>query len=111
MRRLSLTGLVLCLLYAAVIAQCLLWANDPQVNDKSQLVWRQLPVILPLMVANGLGLAGLLERLPQSVSYVLLATPMFAGLYVLGSLVEAEIRGIFAARKAASAKRRDGRGP
>ncbi|CAD7724683.1 hypothetical protein LMG31886_36390 [Xanthomonas hydrangeae] len=92
MRRLSLTGVAMCVPYAALIVFCLRFAYDPQVNDKSRLVWKQLPVLLQMMIADGLGLTLLLDWLPWATSYVLMAAPMFLALYLLGSVLENTFR-------------------
>ena len=92
-RWLSVFGLVLCVPYAVLIVQCLRWAHGPQVDYKSRLVWKQLPVLLQSMVAEGLGLTVLLGWLPWAMAYVLMAAPMFVGLYLLGKVVEDTIRG------------------
>ncbi|KQQ82821.1 hypothetical protein ASF73_18325 [Xanthomonas sp. Leaf131] len=108
MRRLSLTGLAMCVPYAALIVFCLRLAYDPQVNDKSQLVWKQLPVLVQMMIADGLGLTLLLGWLPWSVCYALMAAPMFLALYLLGSVVENTFRAHGPAWKGASRRHEDG---
>ncbi|PKV13135.1 hypothetical protein [Xanthomonas prunicola] len=92
MRRLSLAGLAMCVPYAALIAFCQRFAHDPQVDDKTQLVWKQLPVMLQMMVADGLGLTRLPVQLSWATAYTLMVAPMFLALYLLGCVLENTFR-------------------
>lgn len=94
MRRVSLTGLALCLPYAAAIALCLWGAHDAGGDDKGRFVLLQLPIALQSAALHALGLSRWLHGMSWTIAYLLLVPPMFAGGYLLGHALEAGVRRI-----------------
>jgi len=84
----SKIGLLLCGLYAAVIAACVGFVFLGNADPKSSYVFLQLPIALQSAIVVGLGLAPLLENVSWPVAYIFLAGPVFALLYGLGALVD-----------------------
>ncbi|KAB7776021.1 MULTISPECIES: hypothetical protein [Xanthomonas] len=105
MRRPSATGLVFCLLYAAVIVGCRWMASNLQVDGHLQAGLRQLPFVPITLPLAMLDLLPWLERLPRVVAYALVLLPMFWASYWLGRSLERWIGGVVASRRAASARR------
>lgn len=98
-----------CLPYAGFIAYCQWAAHTPGINSEALMLWRQLPVALPLILLDGLFLGPVLDRLPWMVVFVSLVGLMFAALYLLGSWLEKEGRRSLANRRAMSARHDDAR--
>lgn len=74
----------MCVPYAVLIVQCQRLAHAPHVNDKSRLVWEQLPVLPQMVLAASSGLGPLFDWLPYGVAYAWLATQAFVMLYLFG---------------------------
>lgn len=83
----SRIGIILCVLYALVIATCVAIAATSG-DFKSSYVLLQLPIALQMALIAALGLVPLVEHLSWPEAYALLATPTFAILYGFGWAVE-----------------------
>lgn len=83
----SRIGIILCAVYALIIAACVAAAfssGDP----KGWYVVLQLPIALQSTLIAVFGLVPLVEHLNWLEAYVLLASPTFAILYGLGWAIE-----------------------
>ncbi|HLO76781.1 MAG TPA: hypothetical protein VK196_10045 [Magnetospirillum sp.] len=83
----SRVGIILCALYALVIAACVASAFSSD-DFKGSYVLLQLPIALQIALISALGLAPLMRNLNWLETYALLATPTFAVLYGLGWVLE-----------------------
>jgi hypothetical protein len=84
----SKTGLLMCALYAAVIAACVGYVFFCSTDPKGSFVFLQLPIVLQSALVVSIGLTPLLEDISWPVAYVLLAGPVFVLLYGLGMLID-----------------------
>jgi hypothetical protein len=83
---LSRTGIILCTIYAAITAVCLVLAFSAD-DYKGQYVFMQLPIALQMSGLDALGLLPLLRKVSWVGAYLLLALPSFIFLYLLGWLI------------------------
>ncbi|OFL42531.1 hypothetical protein HMPREF3069_33240 [Achromobacter xylosoxidans] len=88
----SWTGIVLCVLYAAISLMFIVHACSPDVDDKGRFVALQIPLALQLQLLRVLGLFPLLENLSWFGAYVLLGLPTLVFLYFSGWFLEKIIR-------------------
>ncbi|MBD7922570.1 MULTISPECIES: hypothetical protein [Xanthomonas] len=92
MRRLSLLGVGLCLLYAVPTALCVWGAQGA--DDKGHFVLLQLPLTPQLLVLDALGADAWLRGMSWIAGYVLLVPPLLLLLYLAGHLLGATLRRI-----------------
>ena len=83
----SRIGIILCTIYAAIIAVCLALAFSAD-DHKGQYVFMQLPIALQMSGLDALGLLPLLRKVSWIGAYLLLALPSFMFLYLLGWLID-----------------------
>lgn len=85
----SKTGLVLCGIYAALIACCVGYALLGGVDDNSRFIFMQIPIALQAALAAKLELSQILTDVSWSTAYLIFAVPVFALLYGIGVLRDA----------------------
>lgn len=90
MRRRSVLGLGLCMLYAALVACCVWVALGA--DDKGRFVFLQLPLTPQLLVLAALGVDGALPGLCWVARYLLLIPPFGLLLYLTGCALQALVR-------------------
>ncbi|MCC8475982.1 hypothetical protein LN458_18550 [Xanthomonas arboricola] len=88
MRRFSVFGTVLCLLYVAGTALCVWAASDAGGDPKGHFVLLQLPLTPQLTVLEAMGADAWLTDMPWVHSYLLLVPPFLVALYLVGYAVQ-----------------------
>ncbi|APO96455.1 hypothetical protein [Xanthomonas vesicatoria] len=88
MRRFSVFGAVLCLLYVAVTALCVWAANSAGGDPKGHFVLLQLPLTPQLAALDALNADAWLTGMPWLTGYLLLVPPFLAVLYLFGYAVQ-----------------------
>ncbi|WP_115050145.1 hypothetical protein [Xanthomonas arboricola] len=88
MRRFSLFGAVLCLLYGAVTALCVWAASAAGGDPKGHFVLLQLPLTPQLTVLDAMGADAWLTDMPWVTGDLLLVPPFLAALYLFGYAVQ-----------------------
>ncbi|MBO9741265.1 hypothetical protein J7432_20215 [Xanthomonas axonopodis pv. begoniae] len=88
MRRVSVVGVALCLLYLAATAFCVWGALSAQGDPKGYFVLLQLPLTPQLIALDALHADAWLTNMPWATSYVLLVPPFLAVLYAFGHAVQ-----------------------
>lgn len=83
----SRIGIILCALYALIIAACVAVAVSSG-DFKGWYVLLQLPIALQMALISAVGLVPLVEHLNWLEAYALLAIPTFAILYGFGWMVD-----------------------
>lgn len=84
----SRIGVVLCALYAVVIAACFAFAYSAGGDFNGQFVFLQLPIALQGALLHEFGLGSFLGSLSLVVAYTVLGLPTFALLYLVGWLMD-----------------------
>ncbi|MBV6844757.1 hypothetical protein KWH29_05275 [Xanthomonas campestris pv. paulliniae] len=84
MRRVSVLGVALCLLYLAAAAFCVWGALSAQGDPKGHFVLLQLPLTPQLIALDALHADAWLTNMPWATSYALLVPPFLAVLYAVG---------------------------
>lgn len=81
---LSKTGMILCVLYAAIIALCWVLAFSAGIDAKGKFVFLQLPLALQMAGLYELGARSWLMGLSLPKAYLWIGLPTFIALYGLG---------------------------
>ncbi|MCP3046398.1 hypothetical protein K6X13_04625 [Xanthomonas euvesicatoria pv. allii] len=88
MRRVSVLGVALCLLYLAAAVFCVWGALSAQGDPKGHFVLLQLPLTPQLIALDALHADAWLTNMPWATSYALLVPPFLAVLYAVGHALQ-----------------------
>ncbi|AMU99992.1 hypothetical protein [Xanthomonas citri] len=104
MRRVSMVGVALCLLYLAATAFCVWGALSAQGDPKGHFVLLQLPLTPQLIALDALHADAWLTNMRWETSYALLVPPFLAVLYAFGHAFQRLIARAFLGAKEAATR-------
>ncbi|QBG87135.1 hypothetical protein EYC55_04550 [Xanthomonas oryzae] len=103
MRRVSIVGVVLCLLYLTATAFCVWGALSAKGDPKAYAVLLQLPLTPQLAAPDVIGADAWSTNMPWARGYALLVPPFLAVLYAFGHAVQWLMARSFASARSAAA--------